>query len=1337
MKYESAAYKWENLPGVTPDGEAYNYRVKEIKIGDDAVIYSDADALTGGKAYHYSVSYGSDSDAGGDIAISITNTVQERETGTALTVQKVWNDYGDQDGVRPDSVSIKLFRDGTQVQTVTLNAAGGWVHTFTDLPKYKNGSMTEESVYTVSEVPESGSPYTLVSGAPTWDAGSFTYTFTNHYDPKTMTVKAQKVWAGDGDGLAAVARPEHIALTLKARRGGTGAFLSVETDQSGAALTNPVTVTAAGGWAEVSWPNLPQRHGGEFLQYRVEEAAVPGYTVGYSSAVSGTGTNGEEETLTVTNTLQKSSYTVQKVWQDATGATLPEGVTVALYRKTDAPAAEFELVLQPNIAAEQVLTAAGGWTYTWTDLLERDTDGNRYNYSVRETKIGGIALDADSGRAAGFELVSEVDNAATHTTTITNKLFRHSVQVGKTWSHYGYDMGVEKIAVQLQRNVGGVWTDVSGKTLEMDVGAAIASFTGIQTYDLSGGAYAYRAIEKSLTLTDHTVVDAVPDDAANPLEGRVGAYRFSAVPTGNTTTITNTLVLVDIAGSKAWADDSDYFGTRPDDLALTVKNGGMTLSPQPAINWPGKDGDTWQYTIEGLPRYNPDGTPAVYTVGEAVPAGYTAAADTVGGSVDAHTGDVTGADLQNTLNTFTISGTKTWDDQSDLYGFRPAGIALTVLYDGTVLAVQPKPSQIVWDTSGGDTWQYTISGLPKPDSAAEAAKYSVREAAITGYSTTYDTGAADPVTYNISGMDIVNTLDTGTLAVEKYTQDAGGETAFHLKAYYKNLQGEWDLYTGAYTLTDTDGHDTLQTTGAEGIITLHGASSITRERATIYRYPARQYRFEELAHADFNQTAAVDHAGTLSRGETVTARFTNTYSTQIKIDNATVNPANPGRSDVGGKVAVVNTSPADADPDASDGVDYQNNQIAVAWIPDVYYTLGRSFTVSYRAYGAADFSQITVVDYLDESGNPKPVSNAVYDELRAVFPQAEILHNSEGAIYLKLADSAASLPPQTGVAVTFLPTLAVENTTDGNRGGTVKVEGGVENNRSDGVPAQDGHARYLATVVYGSALSGYTVDYNKLTIGVPTTSNGDIGSGNNQAVKIKLGSNKSFTATVQTVLNGTAVSIPVSGRIEMGAGNRSIRVILNSLSIPLDIGIPFTYSSDGGSETPTATSPPPSEKPTPPVSEEQFWNNVSELIGKALSGDIIKVNAGTFGDIPQSVYDALQNNPGITVEVTLSNGEIKTLGAVDITGNPATGGIWVVSAPGAVARNQSADVMQPAAAVSDTPTSTIAQMPEQAAAENPAQPGIEIQQCGWIVFLSLAITGLTFFYKKSSKKRRL
>ena len=44
---------------------------------------------------------------------------------------KVWNDADNQDGIRPESIVIRLFADGTEVAHKTVTAADGWKWNFT------------------------------------------------------------------------------------------------------------------------------------------------------------------------------------------------------------------------------------------------------------------------------------------------------------------------------------------------------------------------------------------------------------------------------------------------------------------------------------------------------------------------------------------------------------------------------------------------------------------------------------------------------------------------------------------------------------------------------------------------------------------------------------------------------------------------------------------------------------------------------------------------------------------------------------------------------------------------------------------------------------------------------------------------------------------------------------------------------------------------------------------------------------------------------------------------------------------------------------------------------
>ncbi|EIQ7097420.1 Cna B-type domain-containing protein [Enterococcus faecalis] len=78
--------------------------------------------------------------------ILLTNTYTPETTEVKGT--KTWNDANNQDGKRPDKITVNLLADGEQVATKDVTEADGWAYEFKDLPKFKDG---QEIVYTVTE----------------------------------------------------------------------------------------------------------------------------------------------------------------------------------------------------------------------------------------------------------------------------------------------------------------------------------------------------------------------------------------------------------------------------------------------------------------------------------------------------------------------------------------------------------------------------------------------------------------------------------------------------------------------------------------------------------------------------------------------------------------------------------------------------------------------------------------------------------------------------------------------------------------------------------------------------------------------------------------------------------------------------------------------------------------------------------------------------------------------------------------------------------------------------------------------------------------------------------
>ena len=78
--------------------------------------------------------------------VAITNRHKTEET--EVNVTKVWNDADDQDGYRPDDVTVNLLANGEVIDTVTLSEENSWSYSWTKLDKKAAGKDID---YTVTE----------------------------------------------------------------------------------------------------------------------------------------------------------------------------------------------------------------------------------------------------------------------------------------------------------------------------------------------------------------------------------------------------------------------------------------------------------------------------------------------------------------------------------------------------------------------------------------------------------------------------------------------------------------------------------------------------------------------------------------------------------------------------------------------------------------------------------------------------------------------------------------------------------------------------------------------------------------------------------------------------------------------------------------------------------------------------------------------------------------------------------------------------------------------------------------------------------------------------------
>lgn len=140
-----------------------------------------------------------------------------------IAVTKVWNDANNQDGKRPETITVKLYADTVDTGTeLVLSEANNWQGTFSGLAKYKDG---QEITYTISEVSVEGYETTIVGNAI--DGFVVTNTYVPPMDPPTpppsTPPKPQLPQTGEGDmtvliGIAAILILSGVLMIIRTNK---------------------------------------------------------------------------------------------------------------------------------------------------------------------------------------------------------------------------------------------------------------------------------------------------------------------------------------------------------------------------------------------------------------------------------------------------------------------------------------------------------------------------------------------------------------------------------------------------------------------------------------------------------------------------------------------------------------------------------------------------------------------------------------------------------------------------------------------------------------------------------------------------------------------------------------------------------------------------------------------------------------------------------------------------------------------------------------------------------------------------------------------------------------
>lgn len=709
-------------------------------------------------------------------AVGSASDIYSEYVHYVVPVRKDWSDSDNQDGLRPDGITVNLLKNGEVVDSAVLNAGNNWYHEFA-----VDGNASDANAYSVAEA---SAPDGYTKSDAVIKDGIFV--ITNTHETAKRNISVTKVWHDDGPN----SRPANIEVKLLAN--------GVEVEGKTA------TLNADNEW-KYTWENLPVNAAGKAITYTIQEADVSGY----QSAVTGDVTNG----FIVTNT-QTTTVSGTKTWDDGDNRDnkRPGSITINLnVRNSDGV---------DEMLKSKTVTAEDNWAWSFTNLPKYDTNGNLITYTITENPVSGYTSHVD-----GYN----VKNSYSPETT--------SVKVTKEWDDAQNQDGVrpETVKVQLYKTVDSVkaavgdpvelpqngewkyeWTDLyvneAGKPItysveELDVSdyytsnvspydkekgfiitnthtPATITISGEKTWDLSTNKTG-EEVQIPESITVRLKGDGKEyEKTVTPNEGGRWLYSFENLPKyagGKEIQYTITEDAVDeftptvdgfnivnvytpgetsVSVKKVWDDANDQDRLRPESVTVKLYAFGLKEMGTVVLN----ESNGWTHTFTGLnQKYM--GVDIQYTVKEVnLSKDYKANV----------TGDMTkGYTITNTHTpaTTSVSVEKVWNDENDLAGFRPESVQVQLYELTNDGPTNPVGERVTLNAAG--KWEYTWTNLPAKNGGRDI-NYTVIELPVKNYTARYSGSMAD-------GFTITNTHEVEKMNVTVHKTWADGNDADGLR----------------------------------------------------------------------------------------------------------------------------------------------------------------------------------------------------------------------------------------------------------------------------------------------------------------------------------------------------------------------------------------------------------------------------------------------------------------------------------------------------------------------------------------------------------------------------
>lgn len=425
---------------------------------------------------------------------------------------------------------------------------------------------------------------------------------------------------------------------------------------------------------------------------------------------------------------------------------------------------------------------------TYTYVVKEDTTNKSEGVTYDTTVYTVVVVVEDDGKGS---LKTPVVTKDANEIKFVNETVLRDLQVRKSFLGNDFLAQTGEVSFQLYKVEDGKEVAVEGKSITLTCAnrdedgryhwtqeELVGKFTDLPAYDENDKLISY--LVKETTEGDFEI--RYYDENQSNANQTAAHYDSKNFVVGQTAEVlVENCEFTTYTGTKTWYDFHNKYGVRPDQIQVTLYQRLEGQDVSEAKAYTDKNGktftkaisgedDTWEYSFEHLPVYDDNGVKYIYSVTEDYVT-YDGHVTADSANLRYYTGDgnhtsvgfVSGdMNLNNTLTTVNVNGTKVWDDEWDS-SKRPESIIVRLVANGAVLKDAQGNDicqEVTADAEGN--WNFTFENVPNyyvtVDGEVQAAiTYAVTEDPVEGYTAVVTGNAVD-------GFVITNTYETTKLA---------------------------------------------------------------------------------------------------------------------------------------------------------------------------------------------------------------------------------------------------------------------------------------------------------------------------------------------------------------------------------------------------------------------------------------------------------------------------------------------------------------------------------------------------------------------------------------------